>query len=175
MKLFTIKNTGLFMTRLLSEKETAFDNFLLNEASVISGISYIIDGRLNKNFYSETDYEQMRSEALEKHQIFSEDFIRFNKVKPFCYNCIKGKNTPLSFKFVFHLPKEEVLKLVENIDCGFSINDINSLNITIKYDGTATTCTTAISLKVFTLDKTLENSWDNYIYGFLTTNGINID
>ena len=37
MQLYTIKNTGLFMTGLLSDKETAFDQFLLSEAIIMTG------------------------------------------------------------------------------------------------------------------------------------------
>ena len=33
--------------------------------------------------------------------------------------------------------------------------------LNLNYDGTRLTCTTGISLKLFTMDKTLEKAWDD--------------
>ena len=62
MQLYTIKNTARFMTGLLSEKETAFDQFLLGEAVIMTGNTYTIDGHINRSFYTEEELLQMKKQ-----------------------------------------------------------------------------------------------------------------
>ena len=108
MRLFNIKNTGLFMTGLLSEKETAFDQFLLYEAVIAMGNTYTIDGHINRDFYSADEIEILKQQASENGRIFSEDMIRWEAAKNFCFDFIKGKKAPLSFKVTLCLAPENI-------------------------------------------------------------------
>lgn len=175
MKLFTIRNTANFMTALLSDREKVFDQFLLNEAVIVTGNTYTIDGHINLDFYSADDLEELRQEARDNGRIFSEDMVRWEKVKHFCFNCIRGSRLPLSFKINLCLSPENVSRFLAGIDSAIDRDQINSLNLNIKYDGSTLTCTTALSLKIFTLDKTLEHAWDDMFELFLNTHNFEHD
>lgn len=175
MKLFTIKNTANFMTALLSDREKVFDQFLLSEAVIVTGNTFTIDGHINRDFYSEDDLLMLRQEASDKGRIFSEDMIRWESIKPFCYECIKGSRLPLSLKLVFCLAPENVDKFLSGIDSEITKDQICSLNVNIKYDGSTLTCTTAISLKIFTMDRSIEHAWDSMFERFLNAGGFEYD
>ena len=175
MKLFTIRNIANFMTALLSDRENVFDQFLLNDAVIVTGNTYTIDGHINPDFYSADDLNELRQEARDSGRIFSEDMIRWEKVKHFCFDCIRGTRLPLSFKISLCLAPESITRFIAGIDSSISPDQINSLNINIKYDGSTLTCTTALSLKIFTLDKTVEHAWDEMFERFLNANNFDHD
>ncbi|MCR4807743.1 MAG: DUF5721 family protein [Lachnospiraceae bacterium] len=171
MKLFTIKNTATFMTALLSDKEKVFDQFLLSEAVIVTGNTFTIDGHLNPAFYTSDDLDIMRQDAASKGRIFSEDMIRWEQARPYCYECIKGNRLPLSLKITFCLAPENVEKFLAGADSPITSDQINSLNVNVRYDGSTLTCTTGLSLNIFTMDKSLEKAWDDMFSRFLTAHG----
>lgn len=175
MQLYTIKNTARFMTGLLSEKETAFDQFLLGEAVIMTGNTYTIDGHINRSFYTEEELSDLKQTALNEGRIFSEDMIRWKSAKSYCYECIKGKKLPLSFKISLCLAPENVERFLAGLDTSFTSGQISSLNVNIKYDGSTLTCTTAVSLTIFTMDKSIEHSWDQMFSRFLSSHGYDYD
>ena len=73
---------------------------------------------------------------------------------------IKGKLTPVGFRFVLALSAPNTAKLLEQEELDFTMDDIQGLYLNFKYDGLKLTCTTGTSMKLFTLDKSLENAWD---------------
>ena len=175
MRLFEIKNTANFMTALLSDKEKTFDQFLLSEAVIVTGITHTIDGHINPSFYSSDDLDILRQEASDNGRIFSEDLIRWESVKHYCYECIRGSRLPLAFKVSFSLAPENVRKFLEGLNGVIGADDIGSLNVNIKYDGSTLTCTTAVSLKIFTMDKSVEHAWDDMFARFLDAHGFDCE
>lgn len=171
MRMFVIKNTAMFMTGLLSEKETVFDRFLLNEAVIMMGNTYTIDGHINRDFYTADEIDMLKQQSADNGLIFSEDMIRWESVKNFCYEYIKGKKTPLAFRIVFCLSPENTVRFLSGLESSVSPEQIGSLNVNIKYDGSTLSCTTAVSLKIFTMDKTLEHAWDEMFSRFLNVHG----
>ena len=59
MKAFKITETGNFMTKLLSGR--SFDSFLLEEASLSMQVTWVLDGKINRNFYSNEEWEDESS------------------------------------------------------------------------------------------------------------------
>lgn len=163
MTALKILDTKKIMTYLLSG--TMFDRFLVEECSITTYNTFHIDGRIRKEFYPAEEASMLPDSA----------FSAWTDIKPFCFQLIKGKNTPLNFKFVFHLSSEDMLAFLKETTLSFSPTDINALVITLKYDGTSITCTTGTSLFLFTLDKSLDTSWDRYISDFFLHNEINFE
>ena len=159
------------MTGLLSDRETAFDQFLLNEAVIMTGHTCTIDGHINRGFYSEDELDCLRQEASDEGRIFSEELIRWKSVKSFCYDCIKGRKLPLSFRISLCLSPENRNRFLSGLDTSLTPDQVSSLNVNIKYDGSTLTCTTAVSLTIFTMDKSIEHSWDAMFSRFLTSHG----
>lgn len=154
-----------FMNKLL--KSETFDHFLLQEASITSTASYIIEGKINKSFFS--------SEEQEELGIKDQMFLPFSMLKNQCFDLIKGKKTPTSFKFVFLLSPDNLEKTLTSIGSTFSPNDISGVFLNIKYQNQLLTLTTGISYRIFSIDKTLENDWDRLVQKFLTQHQISFE
>ena len=79
-----------FMNKFL--RSETFDHFLLQEGVITSGASYVIDGHIHPDFYT--------SEEMEELEITDCDFLPYALLRGNCFDLIKGKKTPSSFKFV---------------------------------------------------------------------------
>ena len=52
------------------------------------------------------------------------------------------------------------------------ISQVGGLYINIQYENHEMICVTGTSMKQFTLDRTLENEWDENVKKFLKKNGV---
>lgn len=153
---FQMQDIKAFMSRLLLS--SAFDAFLVVEGGVTTFSSFQIDGRLRPDYYSR---EEQEASGLEGRR-----FARWQEIRPFCLELIKGKHTPLSFHFTFQLSPENTEKLLRQSDSSFSPADVNGLVLNIRFENGSLTCTTGTSLNVFTLDKSLDQAWDRMVQKF---------
>ena len=146
-----------FMNCLLSGE--TFDRFYLVEASVRMGISYHLDGHLNKDFYS-TDMEIHR------------DYCFWKEAKPFLFQIIKGKRLPLGCRIVLALPDSSTAFLLKESKSPFSPEDIEGIYLNILFEPGNLRLTSGISYRTFSLDKSLEHSVTNHLTSFLKEQGI---
>ena len=173
MKLSKITNVKQFMNKLLIEN--AFDSFLISEAVIKTGNSFVIDGHINEGFYSETELEEFKSEASNEGRVFSEKLSRWSKIKPFALSVIKGNKTPLYFKMSFYLAEENINKLLSSADTSITAADIEGLALIVKYQDNELTVTSSATLKIFSLDKSLEKYWDEMVVKFLSSQDIEFE
>lgn len=173
MLLLKINDIRQFMNKLLIEN--AFDYFLLSEASISMASTYIIDGHINKSFYSSDELSDLKQEAESNGRIFSERMRRWEQEKPYCLSIIKGKKTPAAFKFTFCLSDENIIKFLSSANLSLTPGDIANLSLNIKYDGSMLCATTAVSMNTFTLDKSIDTSWDKMIKKFFDVNKIGFE
>lgn len=160
-----ISSMKVFMNHLLVAD--TFDNFLLEEATISTANVYQIDGHINKEFYA--------TDELTEAQTIPYDFSQWKDMKSLCFNLIKGKRTPLFFKFVLHLKPEQVSKLMAAGNSTVSSEEIKALVLTIKYDGTQAVLTTASAYHTFLMSKEPDVLWDKAIQQFLTRKGIDYE
>jgi hypothetical protein len=151
-----------FMAKLLAGN--TFDHFLLSEATITTYNTFLVDGKIKKQFYS--------AEELENPELSKQTYSYWKTIKPFCFELIKGKKTPLNFKYIFLLSPHNVSRLLEQMDIPMLATEINGLFLNIKYDGTTLSCITGTALNTFTMDKSLEQSWDDMVKKFLTQQNI---
>lgn len=161
------KATKNFMKSLLTDE--LFDSFLVEEAVIRTYNTFHIDGHLIKEFYSSEELE-----ALENSKK-STDFSYWGDVRPFCFQLIKGKKTPVSFKVVLHATPWLIGKIAANPECGVAANLIRSLVLNIRYDNGKVTCMTGSSLTTFIMDKSVEKLWDNFIRQWLSRVGLDFE
>lgn len=152
MKIADIKE---FMSKLLIKG--VFDDFLLSEAELLCGCSYVINGRRNKGWYSKEEL----SELAEK------EYMRFSEQRPFLYQLIKGKKTPQSMKLVLLLSEENTRKILEEIGREQEMDMVEGLFLNIRYEKGEVHLITGSSLRVFSMDKTIERQWDDSLRKFL--------
>lgn len=146
-----IKELKDFMGKLL--KSECFDSFLLEEALISTSATYTIDGKINADFY--TPEEKQDTDCL------AHEFLAWKDIRPLCFDLIKGKRTPLNFKFVLQLMPEYWHALMPDD------TSVKAAVLTIKYDGSVLTLVTGISYHTFVLDKTPDRLWDSSVEKFL--------
>ncbi len=76
----------------------------------------------------------------------------------------------MSFKFVFQFPPKQIQKLLEENDLPFHPEDVYGLFFNCQYHSEMLTLTTGSSLRVFTLDRSLDQAWDRMLTEFLESN-----
>lgn len=161
MLAFKISSMKSFMNHLLVDD--TFDNFLLAEATISTAHTYQIDGHVNRTFFSDD---------VSATEIPEYDFAFWKDMKGMCFNLIKGKRTPLFFKFVLHLKPQAVSKLLAAGGCSLPSEQIKALVLTIKYDGTQAVITTASAYHTFVMSKEPDTIWDKAMQQFLSRNEI---
>lgn len=154
-----------FMNKLL--RSDIFDHFLLQEGRIVSEASYVIDGRINKGFYSTSELEELG--------IADCAFLPYSMLRTRCFDLIKGKKTPSSFKFILMLSPVNLERTLASIQSNFNGNDITGVFLNIRYQNQLLSLTTGISYNVFSTDKTLDNEWDRLVCQFLKQHGIDFE
>ena len=155
-----IADIKTFMKQLLLSE--SFDRFLLLEGTVTTFNTFHIDGSLQKTFYTTEEQEQIGDRTL---SLWSE-------VRPFCLELIKGKKTPLSFRFTFQLASANAEKLLTQTGIQIPADQIRGLLLNIRFDGKHLLCTTGTSVAVFTMDKKLDHAWDDMVQKYFRQQGI---
>lgn len=150
-----IPDVKSFMNALLIQN--IFDNFLLSELDIITFNHFHITGNINKDFYSTEEAENLGNR---KYSLWSE-------VKPVAFSLVKGNKLPLSIKIIFLLSPSNVEQVLKKSGISMSPEDINGLFLNIRFEKGTLNLITGTSVRIFTLDKTLETVWDANMKAFL--------
>lgn len=156
MTYYRITQIKDFTARLFCSE--IFDSFYLYEASLVTYNTYHIDGHIKPAYFS--DIKETGGIPDRAYSLWGEN-------RSFCFDLIKGKRTPLQFKIVLLLSKVNLQKLLESQGITYPLEKISGLFFNISYQDGALSCTTGTSLKEFSLDKTIENTWDSFMEKFL--------
>lgn len=157
MKSYQIKDIKKFMSQFLGGD--AFKDFLLAEAVITTYNTFVIDGHMVKDFFT--------GDISDEGILPPYEFSKWKDMRPLCFDLIKGKRTPVNFKFVLHFKPELIEKILSENDTRLSLHDIKSFVLNIKYDGSVLTCITATAFYTFLPDKTPDKLWDDYMTHFL--------
>ena len=147
----------LFMEQLM-------DCFLVSEASFATAQTIQIDGMVNREFFGE-----------EQPEWAADGYLPWKQLRPLCFHIIKGRRLPLSFKIVFRLPSEKLSRILESAGASMGPEDVDALFLNLVYRNDIMVLTTGTSLKIFTLDKSLDTAWDRYIRWFLDEHGVSCE
>ena len=107
-----IKDKKGFTSKLFLKED--FDSFFVTEASVTTFNTYTIDGRIQKRFYTNEEYENLGKP----------EFSRWKDIRKLCFDMIKGSKTPIRFKIVLKLPEDLTLSILESTDTLVAAGDI---------------------------------------------------
>lgn len=157
---FEIPDTKLFMKNLL--KEHMFDEFLVSSVDITTFTKFSVSCDINKKYLSSDEIEILEDRSL----------VTWSEIKDILYHIIKGNRVPTKFKIVFSLPKNRIEALLSKNNLPIKSDGISGLFININYEDNVLKCTTGTSLKIFTLDKSLENYWDETVKKFFKKHGI---
>lgn len=162
-----IKDIKDFMNKLLLK--TDFDAFAVSEATIITYNSFVIDGHLRKEHYSEEEWQNLLGER----------FSMWETIRPFCLQVIKGKKTPESFKIVLLLSEKDKRRLLDSHEelrgTDYREDNIHGLYVNLKYENGELFVTTGSSVAFFSVDKSLDNIWAKYVKDFLVERSIEFE
>lgn len=160
MILLSISEVKEFMSKLLLSD--TFDSFLFIEGEIVTFNTFSINGYLQKDFF-------------DKDMIPERNYSLWKELREYCFSLIRGKRTPLRFKFVFGLSEPNIEKLLRQQGLSFTPQDVQGLYLNISYDGHSLRCVTGTSMNLFTLDKSLEEAWDKMVQKFFAQKEISFE
>lgn len=152
-----------FMSKLLI-KDT-FHSFYLSEATISTFSTLNIDGKINKSFFTDEELEGL----------CGRQYSYWKEIQPYCFNFVKGTKTPTSMKIIYALPPAEISNLLEASRLNYTLADIEGLFINFKYFDSAITCVTGTSVRIFSMDKSLDEAFDQYIKQYLLSHEIDFE
>ena len=101
----------------------------------------------------------MREEGL-----FGHTYLPFSMQRPVLFDLIKGKKTPVFFKFTLFLSP---LDFYERTQLPPDPSDaISGFLLNLRFMHGELTASTGVSYRTFSTDKSLEFEWDSYIRQF---------
>jgi len=153
---FEIDNIRNFTSGLFAGN--TFDSFLAVEADFSTACRFKIDGHLNADFVGEENMQLPE---------YSEGITYWKKLRPICYEIIKGKTVPRQFTIVFKMPGTYVDDFLKKTGIASDPENIDGLFLNVNFRQGRLYCTTGCSMRTFSLDKSLETEWDEYMTAFL--------
>ena len=160
MVAFKIGDIKGFTSRLFVRD--TFDEMYVREAQVVTYNSFTIDGRIRPGFYTKDE--------LEAGNIG--EFSSWKVIRPLCFALIKGKKLPGSFHIEFAAGPEMVERFAARAGGNWRADMIKGLYLGVRYENGGLLCVTGTSLAVFTLDRSIEQLWDDTAKAFLKKNEI---
>lgn len=151
MKSYDIEDIKEYMNQLLVNER--FDSFYLYEARVKGALDYFIGGKLNMDYYDEE----------EKKELEDSEYISWGQVKHIVYDLMKGKKLPINFKIILMFNRDNINRLIEMNNLPVKAEDVGALFYNVHFEAGKLNITTGTSLNVFTLDKRLEQLWDETV------------
>ena len=137
--------------------EEVFDWWMMREAVITTFNMFTIDGRIRKGYFMEQELEEKGIGELSPWKL----------VRPVCFSLIKGKRLPESFRITLQLPGARVEQFLQSVQPDFKAEHVRGLYLNIRYEEQKLYCVTGTSLNVFTLDKKIEQEWDETVKRFL--------
>lgn len=152
---------------------TMLDSYRMASGSVTTFCTFRIDGIYHKQFFEDSAAVRSDGNTAKKMQDRnasiagpSEDgpavFVSWKDIRPFCFSIVRGKHTPLAFKFVFYYPSEAVPEFCTKHSLVFDSENAPGLCLNLKFDQNGLFLTTGISRKSFSMDRSVDEAWDQY-------------
>lgn len=155
-----IEQVGDFMNKFLLR--STFDGFDFVRGDVTGFAVFTIDGRLQKDFYSSDEQEEIGDRV----------YVPWTEMKPRVCALIRGKNTPLSMHFVMRLSDRHTQALLQQENLQQLQDKLEGLYLNIRFARGELECVTGVSFRTFVADRSLEFLWDRTAARFLSQNGI---
>lgn len=155
-----IEDQHRFMAELLTG--SAFDRFLCVKAEIARNVTWSIDGRLNVDFF-DSDKQQA---------VQAQEYAGWVNLKSTVYQIVQGKQAPLGMSLVLKLSGESTSKLIESSGTSLTQDQVGGLFINVHYNSDGLNLTTGSSASVFTMDRSLDHSFEELIQKLLADSDI---
>lgn len=146
-----IKDIKTFLNGLF--KDERYESFYLFSIKLEAAVSYEIDGKINKAFFSEDELSQLNNM----------EYICWKDVKKTVLDYLNKGKLPVKMKLILMFNKDNVNRLIEMNNIPIHPDNVRALFMNVIYSDNRLSITTGTSLNVFTMDKTLEELWDKTV------------
>ena len=140
-----------FLNGLFTDER--YDSFYLFSLKLDSDVSYDIDGKINRDFYDEKEFEEL----VEK------DYICWRDMKKTIIGFMREGKLPVKMKLILMFNKDNVNRLIEMNNIPIHPENVRALFMNVLFSDDKLLITTGTSLNIFTMDKTLEELWDKTV------------
>lgn len=158
-----IKN---FMGELLISEN--YDQLLLEKAEVLTSFRLEISGKRNKNWYDQEHWQRME-------QLAGSDasWMTWKECKPVILQYIKGKQPPDKMRIVLKLQRKQADALMRESGAQQVYQAYQpGLCLQIRYEQGSLQLVTGTSFSEFSMDKTVEQAWDDIVRKRLEKSGL---
>lgn len=97
------------------------------------------------------------------------------RIRPIVRAIVSGKHSPLSFRIILKMPDKGIQSILTSGGLSCKVKDVNGLFLNITYQNEEILCTSGVSLKTFTLDKSLDRIWDDMMLRFFAARSIAVE
>lgn len=165
MLVLEIKSLKHIMNQLLATE--SFDSFVVSEAIITTFTTFSIDGSFHPDFFGPEDARRLRENQRTR--------VYWKDIRSYCYQIIKGRHTPLSFRLVLMLSPREQSRLILSSETTLTEEQVHGLYLNLNYNGSKIQITSAVSYAVFSMDRSLETAFESYLRQFLEQKGIDFE
>lgn len=148
-----INDIKQFMNQLLLGH--LFDQFLFVEGTITTSYTVTLDGHLQRDFFS--------ADELELLHLDDRTYVYWSEIQPLCLQIIRGKKTPLNFQFILSLSKEDIQEVIQLSGLNIPESSVQGLYLHLRFHGKELKLVTGCSLSFFSLDRTLEHTFDHWV------------
>ena len=172
-----IQDNKAFMQHLLVAG--TFDAFELVSAQLATFCTFSVAGDYIPGFLPQEDALPAAAsagpadvpDAAANKAPASHTYTPWRLIRPHMLDLIRGKSKPSSMRIVLRMSNENTQKVLRSSGADLNAGDVTGLYLNITYQYTrqeeTITCIPGVSIRVFTLDKRLEHTWDEMVGKFL--------
>ena len=183
-----ISDNRSFLSALFTRP--VFDTFILGEAQITTYTTFRIDGTWHPAYFSESlgkssaavplSSEHLSAgngqpvEAPENGQMRAQE-PSWARIRPIVRAIVSGKHSPISFRIILKMPDKGIQSILTSGGLSCKVKDVSGLFLNITYQNEEILCTSGVSLKTFTLDKSLDRIWDDMMLRFFAARSIAVE
>ena len=162
MQTINILDIKPFMQLLF--QTTTLDSYRFVSASILTDMSYTLDGHINQAFFRENDYDTL--------DIREQIYLPWSIAKEKVFQLIKGKKTPTQLKIVLRANDDYTNQLLNETKSSLTTNDIDGIFLNIVFQENSLNVICGISYQIFTMEKALETEFADHIIDLFKSQNI---
>lgn len=144
--------------------EATFDAFYVPEAHFLAAFRTDFDGRLPAAKAGASGEDGAAQAPVPS-------CIRWQELRPYALQLVRGTQAPKSYSVVLKLPEDKTAVLAAAAP-GADPDDVSGLYLNIRYAKEEVSVTTGCTLKTFSLDKSWEKVWDSRVEEWFSRLGL---
>lgn len=140
------------------------DSYQFVSATILTDISYTLDGHVNQSFFNE---DELSTLGISNH-----NYLPWSIAKEKVFLLIKGKKTPTQLKIILRANEDNTSQLLNSTKSSLKPSDIDGVFLNIIFQENDLNVICGISYQIFTMEKELEAEFVNSIIALFKSSNI---